>query len=149
MKIVFVFMLLVTIVFAFNNKILVIENAEDNKTKVLHVKCVSHYKDRVKGLSGIKSLEWNEGMLFQFQEEQRRSIWMKDMLISLDIIFLSRDKKVRLFLENIQPCKSDNCEIYTAQDTQYIIEVRAGYIKKNKLTLNSFFQIKDETSKNN
>ena len=47
-----------------------------------------------KGLMGRKSLPENQGMLFIYDEPQDLSYWMKDTLISLDIIFIDDDMEV-------------------------------------------------------
>jgi uncharacterized membrane protein (UPF0127 family) len=54
----------------------------------------STFDERHAGLSGRKSLESDEGLLFVYRSADVRSFWMKDCLISLDIIYLRDDGEV-------------------------------------------------------
>ena len=47
--------------------------------------------EKVKCLQKIKELPENKGMLFYFNPEEETSIWMKDVDIPLDIIFINDD----------------------------------------------------------
>lgn len=49
---------------------------------------------RRKGLMGVSHLEPDEGMLFKWDNEGRRDMWMKDTLIDLLQIFLNKDMEV-------------------------------------------------------
>src|SRR5690349_20381775 len=46
---------------------------------------------REQGLSGALGLGTTEGMLFLFDYPGRPAFWMKDMLFSIDIIWISQD----------------------------------------------------------
>src|SRR3989338_5701660 len=45
-------------------------------------------ESRERGLSGRDGLASDEGMLFVFQNDGYHTFWMKDMLFSIDIIWL-------------------------------------------------------------
>jgi uncharacterized membrane protein (UPF0127 family) len=49
--------------------------------------------ERIKGLSGSKELEQNQGMFFIFDQEDFHGIWMKDMNYPIDIIWFDKNKK--------------------------------------------------------
>ncbi len=51
------------------------------------------------------------GMLFVFSEVTERSFWMKDCLMSLDIIFIIDNKVTKIYL-NCPPCLEDKCDSY-------------------------------------
>ena len=55
-----------------------------------------------KGLMFRESLEKNTGMLFVFPEENERSFWMKNTLISLDIIFIRQDGTIHRIHPNAE-----------------------------------------------
>lgn len=72
-------------------------------------------------------------MLFVNQHEGLYPFWMKNTLISLDIIWISKDKKVVYIAKNVQPCL-ETCEaIKPACPAQYILEVNAGFIEKYQI----------------
>ena len=84
---------------------------------------------RHQGLMGRKNLGQEEGMLFVFDKEDFRSFWMKNTLIHLDIIFISRDFKVVSFVKNAKPCKSLPCGTYHSEyPAMYVLEVNSGFI---------------------
>ena len=56
-----------------------------NKT-CFNVKIADTDKERLEGLMNITYLDKDEGMLFVFDEEGYYGFWMKDTIISLDMI---------------------------------------------------------------
>lgn len=75
-----------------------------------------------KGLMGRKSLPEDQGMLFIYDEPQDLSYWMKDTLISLDIIFIDDDMEV-VSVKQGQPMSE---EPITEDDVQYVLEVNSN-----------------------
>ena len=76
-------------------------------------------EEKEKGLQGVSSLPEDQGMLFFFEEPQEVSMWMKDTLIPLDIIFINEDNEV---VKIAQGEPNDETPI-VAQDTLYVLEV--------------------------
>ena len=85
---------------------------------------------RTQGLSGVKKLGPNEGMLFVFDTNDTHGIWMKDMNIPLDIIWLNESKKVVYIVKNAPP-EDVVKTIYSPKDAaRYVIELSAGSVQK-------------------
>ena len=86
-------------------------------------------EEREKGLMGVESLESDEGMLFVFENESKRSFWMYNTSVPLDIVFLDSDLKV-LNVEAADPEPSvprEKLERYSSDDgAQYVLEIRQG-----------------------
>ncbi len=80
---------------------------------------------REKGLSGRTSLPPNHGMLFVFPEKGYHEFWMKDMLISIDILWLSDDGIVLGSLENVSPATYPNT-YKPPFPVRYVLELGAG-----------------------
>ena len=76
-------------------------------------------EEKERGLQGINELPDDQGMLFFFDEPQEVSMWMKDTLIPLDIIFINEDNEV---IKVAQGEPNDETPII-AQDTLYVLEV--------------------------
>ena len=76
-------------------------------------------EEKEKGLQGVSSLPEDQGMLFFFEEPQEVSMWMKDTLIPLDIIFINEDNEV---VKVAQGEPNDETPII-AQDTLYVLEI--------------------------
>ncbi len=88
-------------------------------------------EEQAKGLQFRTSLESNGGMLFIFSESRRYSFWMKDTLIPLDMVWISRSKKVVDITRNVSPCKTTPCPTYSpSSNVLYVLEVNAGYTEK-------------------
>ena len=114
----------------------------NNSSTLIALKVVSSQKSLNKGLMGVESLEWNEGMLFDFKEEQVINIWTKGMKIPIDIIFLSKEYKINKIINTAYPCKTPTCHIYTVKNTKYVIELKAGAVDRYEIDDKSNLKIK-------
>ena len=79
-------------------------------------------EEKEKGLQNIYYLPKDEGMLFIYDEPQDLSYWMKNTLISLDIIFIDDDMEV-VSVKQGQPMSE---EPITEDDVQYVLEVNSN-----------------------
>lgn len=77
------------------------------------------------GLSGVRALPGNYGMLFVFDSPGVRNFWMKDMLFPLDIVWLDSDYIVLGAVENATP-ESYPAEFQSPPDMRYTLEVASG-----------------------
>ena len=82
-----------------------------------------------RGLMFRKRLKKNEGMLFKMGVKREYSFWMKNTYIALDIIYLSKDLKIIEYVENTKPLSLKRIKGLG----ENILEVKSGFIKKNKL----------------
>ncbi|NET45696.1 MAG: DUF192 domain-containing protein [Okeania sp. SIO2B3] len=90
-------------------------------------------KTRKIGLMLRPSLPDERGMLFEFKPPQRVKLWMKNCLISLDIIFI-RNSIVQGLVPNAPPCYTDKCSIYdSGVIVDSVIELKGG--RANELDL--------------
>lgn len=78
------------------------------------------------GLMYRKSLADNRGMLFSFEPPQPVSFWMKNVVIPLDMVFLSNGE-VKAIAANVPPCKTPSCPTYGPDvPINQVIELRGG-----------------------
>ena len=97
------------------------------KKHCFDVEIVQNDAERMKGLQFRKSLSPNHGMLFIFPESKPHSFWMKDTLISLDMIWMDDTRRVVHIEHNVPPCQQDPCSGYSPQqDAMYVLEINAG-----------------------
>lgn len=80
---------------------------------------------RRQGLSGRKDIPPDYGMLFVFDTADRYGFWMKDMLVSIDIIWLRRDGTILSIEENVSP-DTYPTPFYPPEAVSYVLETRAG-----------------------
>lgn len=79
-------------------------------------------EDRKKGLMGVENLPPDEGMLFEWDDEGTREMWMKDTKIPLDQIAINDDDEVVLVYQ-AQPGDETLVPFVNAR---YILEVNQG-----------------------
>ena len=88
--------------------------------KIYNVKVAKTPEEKSKGLQGITELPDDEGMLFDFSDNpQEISMWMKDTLIPLDIIFINEDQEV-ILVEQGEP---NSTQYITCEETAYVLEL--------------------------
>jgi uncharacterized membrane protein (UPF0127 family) len=87
-------------------------------------------QEQATGLMGRTSLGDDRGMLFPFNPPRPVQFWMKNTLISLDMIFV-RQGVVKAIATDVPPCKSDPCPAYGSANEviDQVIEVRGGRSK--------------------
>ena len=76
------------------------------------------------GLMFRESLAADAGMLFDFGEVRPASMWMKNTLIPLDMIFIRADGTVRTVHANAIP--HDTKSIPSGGPVQFVLEIPAG-----------------------
>ena len=78
------------------------------------------------GLMYRRKLSENKGMIFIFEDEKKRSFWMKNTFIPLDMIFMDSTGKIVEIKENILPCETQICKSYISLPAKYVIEINSG-----------------------
>lgn len=90
-----------------------------NKTYKCQV--AKNEEDRRKGLQGIEHLPVDEGMLFVWEDEATREMWMKDTKIPLDQIAINDDDEVVL----VYTAQPEDETLVPFMNAKYILEVNA------------------------
>jgi uncharacterized membrane protein (UPF0127 family) len=84
------------------------------------------------GLMWRLQLNESEGMLFVFGGEESVSVWMKNMLIPIDVVFISSDMKIITVHTSVPPCPQDPCTSYaSSKPAKYALEVSAGFCERH------------------
>ena len=79
------------------------------------------------GLMFRDSLPDDHGMLFIFSREARRSFWMKNCRIPLDIFYFDSNLALVSVSENTPPCRTQRCPSYPSEGSaRYVLELNAG-----------------------
>lgn len=80
--------------------------------------------ERNQGLMFRESLADDRGMLFHFQQPEHASFWMRNTIISLDIIFIAPDGRILNIADHTTPYSE--APIPSAGLTRGVLEIRAG-----------------------
>ena len=99
--------------------------------------------ERRNGLMFKETLEENSGMLFVFEGSGVHSFWMKNVPISLDIIWFDEGGRVVDVAENAQPCPEMPCpSIGSGKEANYVVEINGGAARRLGLKVGDKLTIK-------
>jgi uncharacterized membrane protein (UPF0127 family) len=91
------------------------------------------------GLMYRQELPADRGMIFIYPSERPRSFWMKNTLISLDILYLDKDFTIVSLVENAIP-HSLVSRTSQGHPAQYVIEIRGGLAAQKGITVGTKFE---------
>ena len=89
--------------------------------KVYKCKIAKTEEDRRKGLQGVDYLPIDEGMLFIWDNEDTREMWMKDCSLELDIIGINEDEEVNTVIKALPNDET----LLPFPNAKYILEVNS------------------------
>ena len=127
----------IPILSAYETKKALVEFQKNNL--YLNVKVADTKESRIKGLMHIKKLDAYSGMLFVFPENKHASIWMKNTLLSLDIIFISKKGVIVDFVKNALPMTE---KIHSSKKkVKYVLEINSGMIERYNINVGDKIKI--------
>ncbi|MDB5478476.1 MAG: hypothetical protein JWM96_971 [Alphaproteobacteria bacterium] len=100
----------------------------DKGPQMFQVEYVHTPEDMARGLMYRKSLAADRGMFFLFEGEEPRSFWMKNTLIPLDIIFITKHGKIATIQEMAKPL--DETAIPSKVPVMAVLEIAGGQAAK-------------------
>jgi len=96
---------------------------------IFNARVATSDSDRTKGLGGVTKLDSNQALLMVFSSEDKWVIWMKNMKVPIDIIWLDSNKKVVYAVTDISPDESTS-EVFTPKyPAMYVVELPAGTVE--------------------
>jgi uncharacterized membrane protein (UPF0127 family) len=100
------------------------------KTKI-DLEIADNNYERQLGLMNRKEMKENQGMLFIFPMQGNQSFWMRNTLISLDILFVNDQKQIVTIHKNTKILSDQS---YPAtQPSIYVVEVLAGFSDRHNI----------------
>lgn len=88
---------------------------------------VADPQSRRLGLMGRSSLPAGTGMLFDFPDGTTPAIWMRNMQISLDLVYIDANGTIAQIYPRVPPCQAMPCEVYQAsRPLRFVLELPAG-----------------------
>ena len=99
---------------------------------------------RAQGLSDRKSLADGKGMLFDFRntDYKKPGFWMKDMLISIDMVWIKNGKIIGITPNVPIPPNDKDLELYyPPSEVSHVLEVPASWSAKNNLKVGDVVQL--------
>lgn len=93
------------------------------------IEIADSFEEHMKGLSGRTHIPDEYGMLFVFGTKAKHGFWMKDMHVSIDIIWLSEEGEILSISEQASP-ESYPKTFYPPEPVKHVLETRAGLSKE-------------------
>lgn len=84
-------------------KVQILSSDTGEELAVFQVEIADEPAEQARGLMYRQEMGKNQGMLFIFPSDRQGSFWMKNTLISLDIIFITADKKILNIVAEAEP----------------------------------------------
>jgi uncharacterized protein len=88
-----------------------VEIADDNRARAL-------------GLMFRRSMPDDEGMLFDFFQEEPASFWMRNTYISLDMLFIKADGTIESIAKRTTPLSERS--VQSKSPVRYVLEINGG-----------------------
>lgn len=86
---------------------------------------------RTVGLMYRENLKEDQGMLFIFPNQTIQSFWMKNTILSLDIIFVNKDREIVTIHKSTEPLTEESYR--SDEPAIYVVEVNAGYTDRHNI----------------
>ncbi len=104
-------------------------SAKDKKViKKIDVEIADNDAKRSRGLMFRKTMEDTQGMLFVFVVSELQSFWMKNTVLSLDIMFVNENKEIVKIHKSTTPFSEKS--LPSEKKSMYVVEVVAGFSDK-------------------
>jgi len=123
-------------------RVAIISRGEEARTWV-NIELAQTGQQRERGLMYRGELPANAGMLFIFKSPVHASFWMHNTQIPLDMLFAGSDRRVIGIITNAEPYNDTPLEV--AGDSQYVLEVNAGFCKKHGIKVGDRLEFYDFT----
>ena len=126
----------------------VLENRFDKRQSVtIQAEVADEPGERALGLMNRKKIDKNKGMLFVYHFPSAPKFWMKNTLISLDIIFSSYDGRIIKIFENVP--KMTEKKVTAGDGVSFVLEINSGLVEEFEIDTSWIMDFTDffETTK--
>jgi hypothetical protein len=87
--------------------------------------------EREQGLMNRDQMPIDHGMLFDFGEARQVLMWMKDTILPLDMVFISRNGSITYIRRDTQPFSEDIID--SRGPVYFVLEINAGLSQEYQL----------------
>lgn len=101
-------------------------------------------EEQQQGLMFRESLPDGTGMLFQFDSDSAHHFWMKNTMISLDMVWLDASGKVLFVSADTPPCRADPCPSYGPDGpARNVLEIAGGMARREQIEVGAALKFLD------
>ena len=108
--------------------------------KKIDVEVANKPKERSQGLMYRSHMDEDNGMLFIFDRPDKESFWMKNTIISLDIMFIDSVGIIDTIYRKTTPYSERS--LPSRRKVQFVVEVNGGWSDKNGVKENDLIEFK-------
>jgi uncharacterized membrane protein (UPF0127 family) len=109
------------------------QTAKQDFIAAIDVELAQDESKRELGLMYRDRLSENQGMLFVFDGDDTRAFWMKNTVLSLDMIFVNSKDEIVTIHKNTTPYSEQS--YVSSKPARFVIEVNAGYTDRHKISV--------------
>ena len=114
--------------FRHDGQLWIMDHFSGDTISELRIEMVKKRQDIEYGMMYRTFMDENTGMLFFMQQERPQSFYMKNTYVSLDIIYINRDKEIVSIVERAEPLSEKS--LPSGKPALYVLEVIGGYSAK-------------------
>ena len=104
-----------------------IQNRFDKRQSVtIQAEVADEPDERSLGLMNRKKIDKNKGMLFVYHYPSAPQFWMKNTLISLDILFSNYDGRIMKIFENVP--RMTEKKVTAGDGVSFVLEINSGVV---------------------
>jgi uncharacterized protein len=107
-------------------------NTKGKEIAKINIEIADTERKRMQGLMYRKTMDESNGMLFVFPVSELQSFWMKNTVLSLDIMFVNENKEIVKIHKNTKPFSEES--LPSLKKAMYVVEVNAGYSEKHGIS---------------
>jgi uncharacterized membrane protein (UPF0127 family) len=120
------------------------------KNNFINIELAKSEEQQQRGLMHRKKLAQNDGMLFQYEEEEVRHFWMKNTFIPLSIGFFDKNKRL-VDAQEMTPVVSEQQEnipkYQSSRPAKYALEMSKGWFTSHQIHMGDTFDFVSEKKK--
>lgn len=97
-------------------------------------------ESHARGLMYRRDLPDEGGMLFVFPREEKRTFWMKNTPLPLDMIFIGAEFRVVGLVEHAVPFSTKSVGV--DEPSRYVLEVHAGFVARHGIQVGDTVELR-------
>jgi len=129
---------------AYERATVTVVDEDGTELGTVRVRVADTFQQHYTGLSDTEALSEDEGMLFVFEGEARRSFVMREMDFPLDIVFVGANRTVtRIHHAPVPPPNASGSDLAPYRGTgQFVLEVNRGWTTRHNVTTGDRIRIR-------
>jgi uncharacterized membrane protein (UPF0127 family) len=108
-----------------------LQNETNKELFKIDLEIASTDEERARGLMFRPEMEENQGMIFLFYKDEIQSFYMRNTIISLDIIYVNSNKEIVDIYKNTNVL--DDTSLPSKAPAMYVVEINGGLCDKYQI----------------